>query len=98
MRNDASTDQILDGRHGTTFILKVRQDIKFENVADNLKSWIVIPQCKVEYKENDFETIRIGYDTEHDAIKNYLNSIGINDDNKTFRIKEKFTDGIKFYF
>lgn len=98
MRNDASTDQILDGRHGTTFIIKVRQDVKFENVADNLKSWIVIPQCKVEYKEDESETIRIGYDTELDAIKTYLNSIGINEDNKTFRIKEKLTDGIKFYF
>lgn len=69
MRNDAQTDNILDGKHGTTFVLKVREDVEFDNVANNLKSWIVVPQCKVEYKEETDDSIRIGYDNEEEALK-----------------------------
>lgn len=99
MRNDASTDKILDDNHGTTFVLKVRKDVVFDDVADNLKSWIVIPQCKVEYKEGNSDLIRIGYDSEKEALREYLYSIGINvDDNKSYRIKDASSTGIVFYY
>ena len=98
MRNDAQTDNILDGKHGTTFVLKVREDVEFDNVANNLKSWIVVPQCKVEYKEETDGSIRIGYDNEEEALKSFLLSIGINIDEKQYRIKKFHTTGIVFYY
>lgn len=98
MRNDANTEKILDGKHGTTFILKVREDIEFDNVADNLKSWIVVPQCKVEYIEESATPIRIGYDNEEEALKTYLLSVGINIDEKNYRIKKEYATGMVFYF
>ena len=98
MRNDAQTDDILDGKHGTTFVLKVREDVEFDNVANNLKSWIVVPQCKVEYKEETDDSIRIGYDNEEEALKSFLLSIGINIDEKQYRIKKFHTTGIVFYY
>lgn len=99
MRNDASKDVILDGKHGTTFILKVRPDVKFDKVADNLKSWIVVPQCKVEYQEENMEVQRIGYSNEKEALKAYLLTIGINaDETKSVRIKEESSQGMVFYY
>lgn len=98
MRNDAQTDNILDGKHGTTFVLKVRENGEFDNVANNLKNWIVVPQCKVEYKEDSADYIKIGFDDEEEALKSFLLSIGINIDEKLYRINKARTTGIVFYY
>lgn len=98
MRNDASTDQILDENHGTTIRLEVRPDVSFEDIAENLKSWIVIPQCIVEYKEDNSDPIKIGYKTEADALKSFLSSIGVSFDENIYRIKKEHSDGLIFYY
>lgn len=96
MRNDASTDQILDENHGTTIRLEVRPDVSFEDIAENLKSWIVIPQCIVEYKEDNSDPIKIGYKTEADALKSFLSSIGVSFDENIYRIKKNILMDLYF--
>lgn len=92
LRNDSDTDEILEGKHGTTFILKVHEDVDFSNVLYSLKKWIVVPQCNVEYIEDGVSTI-IGYNSEEDALRQYMNSVGLKIDDQVFRLRQKKSNG-----
>ena len=92
LRNDADTDEILEGKHGTTFILKVHEDVDFSNVLSSLKKWIVVPQCHVEYIEDGNRSV-IGYDSEEDALRQYMNSVGLKIDDQVFRLRHKKNNG-----
>ena len=91
LRTDVSTDDILEHKHGTTFILKVHDDVNFEDVLSNLCKWIVIPRCEVEFIENGISN-KIGYKSEEDAMKSYLSRAGIKVDGKQYRIQNKTID------
>ena len=88
LRNDADTDEILEGKHGTTFFLKVHEDVDFSNVLYSLKKWIVVPQCNVEYIEDGVSSV-IGYNSEEDALRQYMNSVGLKIDDQVFRLRQK---------
>lgn len=92
LRNDADTDEILEGKHGTTFILKVHEDVDFSNVLYSLKKWIVVPQCNVEYIEDGVSSV-IGYNSEEDALRQYMNSVGLKIDDQVFRLRQKKYNG-----
>lgn len=98
MRNDASSDKILGHKHGTTFILKVKDSVKFNDIAKNLRRWIIVPQCKVIYKEDNLNDQEIGYIDEETALINNLKQVGISVDNRTYRLKTYENRGLCFKF
>lgn len=93
LRNDAEPSEILEGKHGTTFILKVHDDVDFSKVLFNLKRWIIVPRCRVEYIEDGHATI-IGYNSEEEAIKSYMTEAGLKIDDNVYRLKKQHKDNM----
>lgn len=97
LRNDVEPIEILDGRHGSTFILNVHQDINLDNIIEDLRRWIIIPNCNVTVIENDKAT-KIGYESCEDALKDYLAGNKINVDDKQYKLLRKSNDDVEIYF
>lgn len=74
--------------HGTMVKLRIRTDADISTIEMYLRKWIVQPDVPVFYKEGDDEKKQIGYDSLADMLKDYLNSIGIDVDEKKYTIAE----------
>lgn len=85
MRNDEETTSILGHRHGTTFTLKVRDDAKMEDIEGDLKRWILVPEAEVTLSI-DGRDIKVGYQSEEQAMESFLTSCGIKVDNNNYKI------------
>lgn len=95
MRNDADSKDILEGKHGTTFVLYVRPEIKMDDVEKQIKQWIVVPEADVTLKIDDDHNIVIGKSTCKEVIESYTKSItNVVVDNQKYRIYSKDVDGI----
>jgi molecular chaperone HtpG len=61
-------------RHGTRVTLTIRDsvDLSSRSVADILAYWIILPECRVEYREPDGTSHSIGFSTPVQALEHYL--------------------------
>lgn len=97
LRNDVKPDDILENRHGTTFILNVHQNVNLDNIVDDLRHWIIIPNCKVTVIENGKKT-EIGYVSCEEALKDSFSKNKINIDDKQYKLIRKSNDDVEIYF
>lgn len=99
LRNDVEPTEILEEHHGTTFILKVHENVDFSNIVNDLKHWIVIPNCKVVVIENGTK-VNIGYNSCEEALKSCLVDYKINIDDNQYKLlrKEDSSSNIEAYF
>lgn len=99
MRNDADNSHILDGQHGTTFELKVRKDIKMDNIEQQIRQWIIVPFGKVTLTIDDGSPIIIGYETVQEAIEDYAKKqIGIDFTTNKYRVFSNSFNGVDIAF
>lgn len=99
MRNDADTSKILDGKHGTTFELKVRKDIPMDKIERQIRQWVMIPFGDVTLSIDNHEPIKIGYNDVAGAVTAYASNLKDVDlqsgKNKVFSMEE---DGVQMAF
>lgn len=66
-------DSCLEGLnpHGTRVRLTLRASIDLEkkSMLDIVRHWIILPECKVLFSDDDTEPQRIGFDTPADALR-----------------------------
>ena len=85
---DKDTDKIAKSLvpHGTLVRLRVRASADIGNVMNVARRWFVLPQCNLEAKIDDQESVKIGHQTLEDALQEILTSYGIvTDDSLTDR-------------
>lgn len=95
MRNDADVSNILEGAHGTTFELKVRADIKMDNIEQQIRQWIVIPFGELTLSIDGGPKQKIGYKTVKDAVEDFalrLNGAGLSTGN--YRVLQQSKSGM----
>ena len=93
LRHDAQLTEILEGKHGTTFKLKLREDAIVDDFEKHLKNWVFIPRCKVNLTI-DGHSCGIGYKNIDDAMKSCLEKLAINVDEESFTIAKYDKDGM----
>ena len=87
MRNDADSSHILEGKHGTTFELRVRSDIDMDNVESQIRQWIVVPFGEVTLIKDGAEPVKIGFKSVRDAVEDFAKKQkGIDLSNGNFRV------------
>jgi len=79
--------------HGTEIKLYVRSDVNLTNIENELKKWILIPNCELNLNNNG-KTANIGYDTIENYLKSQLQDLGYIIDNEKIKIKKIHEDGI----
>lgn len=99
LRNDVDPTEILGGHHGTTFILKVHDNVDLSNIVDDLRYWIIKPDCKVVVIENGVETC-VGFDSNEKALRDFLMRYKIIVDDKQYKLLKKvdLDLGVEAYF
>lgn len=93
LRHDANSSDILEGKHGTTFKLKLRDDAVVDDFEKYLKNWIFVPRCKVNLTV-DGHSCEIGYKNIDDAMMSCLAKLGIKVDEDSFNIAKYDKDGM----
>lgn len=89
MRTDVPADSILEGRHGTTFVLKVRDGVVVENIEEDLRRWIWFPRCEVTLHIDEKEPILIGFESLKKAMQTILQKNAISDKSSSYEVKVK---------
>lgn len=77
--------------HGTSIKLHIRDEINMNDIKNDIKKWIIFPQCSVFYSESDDTEERIGYDTPKDAIEEYVSKSSLKEN---IVVKEETIEGI----
>lgn len=97
LRHDGPSSSIIEDKHGTTFCLKLRDDVtvKEEDIERHLRNWIIIPRCKVTLSL-DGRTISIGYKDIDDAMSTSLEKLGINIKDNLYHLAKYEQDGRSF--
>lgn len=90
MRNDAPVSDILEQKHGSTFKLHVREDVVFDEIEENLRKWIIIPNCKVTLTIDGTDK-EIGYKDEKTVLEKFLSKVGL-ENSPNYRIRT-FSEG-----
>lgn len=99
MRNDADVSHILEKEHGTTFELKVRQDIKMEDIEQQIRQWIIIPFGEVTLSIDGTSPIIIGYKSVREAVEDYAkNQMGLDFKTNKYRVYTHSRNGIDCAF
>lgn len=88
MRNDEKPDKILGHKHGTTFTLRVRENAKMEDLEQDLKQWILVPEANVILKIDD-KTVNIGYASEKEALECFITTCGIRPGDDNYKIEKE---------
>lgn len=89
MRTDVSAESILERRHGTTFVLKVRDGVTVENLEEDLRKWIWFPKCDVCLKIDDDKARSIGYDSMKKAMYAALQKNAISESSLSYEVRTK---------
>lgn len=76
MRELKESSKILEQEHGSTFVLKLRPDIKIDKFREIIHQWIMLPAVEVRYCNKDIDE-KVGYDTADDALKQLLSEQGL---------------------
>lgn len=84
-------------KHGTIVKLYVRSEVNLENIEDDLKKWILFPDCILNFNNNGVTT-KIGYKSPKELLKSYLEENGFDIDDKYLKIKEVSKNGITLAF
>lgn len=84
-------DQIRE--NGTEIKLYVRSEVNLNNIENDLKKWILFPNCELIYLDNGIKK-QIGYKTPKDFLEANLKILGYDVDNKLIKVKEVSRDGI----
>lgn len=92
--NNVESKEILDDEHGSTFILKVRDDVELVSIEKALRSWILFPECKVFLSIDGEEDILIGYESEDECFKSFLKKY-TQANNPKYKIASYEENGIK---
>lgn len=99
MRNDADEKNILEGKHGTTFELKVRSEIDMSDIEIQIRQWIVIPFGEITLSIDGGTEIPIGFKNVKEAVESFaanMNEIDLASDK--FRVKQYSYEGIDVAF
>jgi molecular chaperone HtpG len=68
--------EILDGLepHGTRVKLQIRESIDFleRDILEIIRYWIILPDCKIIYKEKGEEEVIVGFDNPSEALKHFM--------------------------
>jgi len=84
-------------KHGSEIKLFVRPDIKLDDIENDLKKWVLFPNCSFKLIKNE-NTVPIGYLSPKDIINDYLSKNGFIIDDNTMNIKELSNDGIEMAY
>ena len=97
LRHDGPTSDIVDEKHGTTFCLKLREDVPVneEDIERHLRKWIIIPRCKVTLSI-DGRMVSIGYKDIDDAMSSSLEKLGINITDNIYHLAKYEQNGRSF--
>lgn len=97
LRHDGPSSDIVDGKHGTTFSLKLRDDVsvKEEDIEQYLRKWIIIPRCKVTLSIDGRE-VSIGYRDIDEAMSSSLKKMGINVNDNLYHLAKYEQEGLSF--
>lgn len=82
IKNNVESDEILEGEHGSTFVLKVRDDVIFDKIESDLRNWILFPECIITLKIDDGDEVVIGFEDEEKAMNAFLKKYGFADNPK----------------
>lgn len=83
--------------HGTHFTLHVRENVDMHEMVDNIKKWILLPDCKVDVYY-DKELTEIGYKSPKDALEDYLKQCSRFKNFHEYKVVEDCLDGIKIAY
>lgn len=96
---DKSTIPSLIQLHGTSITLHIRSDVNMDHLEDDLKKWIVFPDVPVYLKTSCPDSkIPIGHDSLRAPLKSYLETLGINVDDKNIKIFEEKCGNVSVAF
>lgn len=84
-------------KHGTIIKLYVRSEVVLDNIEDDLKKWILFPDCKMIFNNNGTETI-IGYKSPKALLTEYLTKEGYDLDESNLKVKEVYHNGTTLAF
>ncbi len=83
--------------HGTIVKLYVRSEVNLEKIEHNLKKWILFPDCKLTFND-DQKQIKIGYNSPKELLTSYLKENGYDVDDKILKVKEVHDNGVTLAF
>lgn len=80
---------VLDGlaAHGTRVTLKVRPsaDLETRSVEDILRYWVILPECRVSFREAGMDARAVGFRDIKDAVRKLYDVPAGDDDRSRFR-------------
>lgn len=94
MRDEKTDSEILEGKHGSTFILRLRPSIDTKDFKTIVKKWIVLPSMQVTYSVDGDEE-KIGFDSAKDYIYAQLASQGIMESDANYKVDIVKGNGIE---
>ncbi len=95
MRNDADRSHILEGKHGTTFELCVRPNVKMTDVESQIRQWIVVPFGEITLSIDNRAPVKIGFHSVGEAIEDFAKKLkGVDLSNGNFRVANFQENGV----
>ncbi|MCD6019084.1 MAG: Chaperone protein HtpG [Bacteroidetes bacterium] len=83
--------------HGTIIKLYVRADVKLLNIEQELKKWILVPNCNLSL-ETDEKKVKLGFAKPSEALTSHLTELGYTVDGTSLKVHEVSRDGITIAF
>ena len=83
--------------HGTEIKLYLRADVNLSNIENELKKWILIPNCKLNLEINE-KLQPIGFASPKEVLQSHLKEIGYDVDDRFLKINEVEKDGLTIAF
>lgn len=94
MRDEKTDSEILEGKHGSTFILRLRPSIDTKDFKTIVKKWIVLPSMQVTYSVDGNEE-KVGFDSAKEYIYAQLASQGIMESDANYKVDVVKENGIE---
>lgn len=81
-------------KHGTMIKLHIRQHVDMSDILENIRKWIVVPNCKVILIMDNNNPVTIGYKSPKEAIKDYLDKNDYLIDKAKVDVRQKTINGV----
>lgn len=94
MRDEKTDHEILDEKHGSTFILRLRPSIETKDFKALVKKWIVLPSVQVTYCVDGVED-KVGFDSAKEYIYAQLASQGIMESDSNYKVEVVKENGVE---
>lgn len=85
-------------KHGTKFVLHVRNNADLSQIENHIRKWVVLPEIPVYLKKDDDDEIRIGYDSPKQALEKFLSLKGISIGSRDYNIYEASNGNVSIAF